>query len=208
MVFAGNLQSCSGSGLAQRNRAGSFGNGLHHPEPSASESAVRVSSPNSDNTPHTDMAEETVSDAACWLALQQACLDQVVRELPQQLDTPIGDGGMQLSGGQRQRLAIAQALLADAPLLLLDEATSALDSLAEQAIQQALDQAMQGRTTIIIAHRLSTITAADAIAVIADGHIIEQGTHQELLAAQGRYAELFAAQHDGLIDDRSWSRDR
>jgi ATP-binding cassette, subfamily B, bacterial MsbA len=111
-------------------------------------------------------------------------------ELPDGYDTMIGELGLRLSGGQRQRLAIARALLKNAPLLVLDEATSALDNESERLVQQALDTLMQGRTTLVIAHRLSTIRSADRIVVLVRGQIVEQGTHDELLALNGDYRKL------------------
>ena len=131
---------------------------------------------------------------AVGMLLEQAVWTRCDSPTPTTTRHPIGDGGMQLSGGQRQRLAIAQALLTGARQLLLDEATSALDSIAEQEVQQALDQAMRDRSTPIIAHRLSTIVNADAIAVIDGGQIIEHGRHEELLANGGMYSRLFQAQ--------------
>jgi ATP-binding cassette, subfamily B, bacterial MsbA len=124
-----------------------------------------------------------------------------IREMPQGFDTLIGENGVRLSGGQRQRLAIARALLKDAPILLLDEATSALDSESERHVQAALAELMRGRTTIVIAHRLSTIEHADRIVVLQRGHIAETGAHAELLAKNGLYARLhriqFALEREG-----------
>jgi subfamily B ATP-binding cassette protein MsbA len=117
-----------------------------------------------------------------------------VRALPQGFDTEIGENGARLSGGQRQRLAIARAILKDAPVLLLDEATSALDSESERAVQAALEALMQGRTTIVVAHRLSTIEKADRIVVMAHGRIVEAGTHRDLVGANGVYAGLHRLQ--------------
>ncbi|MEH6469248.1 MAG: ATP-binding cassette domain-containing protein, partial [Porticoccus sp.] len=115
---------------------------------------------------------------------------EFIDKLPQGFDTPIGDEGVMLSGGQRQRLAIARALLKNAPVLILDEATSALDTESEHHIQEALENIVQGRTTFVIAHRLSTIENADRILVMDKGQIVEQGSHQQLLAKNGRYAQL------------------
>ena len=117
-----------------------------------------------------------------------------IEKMPQGLHTPIGEHGLKLSGGQRQRLAIARALLKDAPILILDEATSALDTESERLVQAALETLMQNRTTIVIAHRLSTVEQADQIVVMHEGAIVEQGTHAQLLAQGGRYAALCAMQ--------------
>jgi subfamily B ATP-binding cassette protein MsbA len=127
-------------------------------------------------------------------AVRAAHLSEVIDELPDGLETPIGDNGSRLSGGQRQRLAIARAIYKDAPILILDEATSALDTESERAVQAALDTLMRGRTTLVIAHRLSTVERADRIVVLADGKIAEQGTHQQLLAKNGIYANLYKMQ--------------
>jgi len=120
--------------------------------------------------------------------------DEFIRKLPKGYDTMVGENGVLLSGGQRQRIAIARAILKDAPILILDEATSALDSLSERYIQDALEIVMKNRTTLVIAHRLSTILRADKIIVLDAGRIVEQGTHQSLLAKKGHYAALYAAQ--------------
>jgi subfamily B ATP-binding cassette protein MsbA len=114
-----------------------------------------------------------------------------IEELPQGYDTIIGELGVKLSGGQRQRLAIARALLKDAPILVLDEATSALDSESERLVQRALETLMRNRTSLVIAHRLSTIRRADRIVVLVRGRIVEQGTHDELLGASGEYRKLY-----------------
>ena len=127
-------------------------------------------------------------------ALQRASLDEFVRSLPDGLDTPTGERGVKLSGGQKQRLAIARIFLKDPPILILDEATSALDTATEYAIQQALLELAKGRTTLVVAHRLSTIRNADRIIVMGDNGIVEQGSHDELLARRGAYARLHNAQ--------------
>ncbi|OOZ67839.1 lipid A export permease/ATP-binding protein MsbA [Solemya velum gill symbiont] len=116
---------------------------------------------------------------------------EFIKEMPHQLDTLVGENGIQLSGGQRQRIAIARALLKNAPLLILDEATSALDSRSESLVKDAIDTLRQGRTTIIIAHRLSTVENADRILLLEQGRLLEQGNHSELLALNGRYANLY-----------------
>lgn len=131
------------------------------------------------------------SNEAIKAAARAAHAWEFVEALPQGLETTIGERGAGLSGGQRQRLAIARALLKDAPILILDEATSALDNTSERQVQQALRTAMHGRTTIVIAHRLSTVEQADRIVVMDEGRIVEQGTHASLLAAGGMYAQLY-----------------
>ena len=113
-------------------------------------------------------------------------------------DTEIGERGVRLSGGQKQRLSIARVFLKNPPILILDEATSALDNTTEIFIQQALDELCRGRTTIVVAHRLSTIKNADEIAVIAEGKILEQGTHDQLLEQDGMYADLYRLQFRAL----------
>jgi subfamily B ATP-binding cassette protein MsbA len=127
-------------------------------------------------------------------AVKAAHLGDVISDMPEGLNTTIGDNGMRLSGGQRQRLAIARAIYKNAPILILDEATSALDTESERAVQEALDELMQGRTTLVIAHRLSTIERASRIAVLVDGSIVEIGTHAELLSKEGVYANLYRLQ--------------
>lgn len=131
-------------------------------------------------------------------AVEAAYAKEFVDKLPQGLDTEVGENGVLLSGGQRQRLAIARALLKDAPVLVLDEATSALDTESERHIQAALDRVMEGRTTLVIAHRLSTIEKADLILVMDQGRIVERGTHAALLEQNGYYARLYAL---GLDED-------
>ena len=130
-------------------------------------------------------SEEEVKHAA-----KAAHALEFIEQLPQGFDTIIGDQGVKLSGGQRQRLAIARAILKDAPILILDEATSALDSQTERYIQEALEGIMQGRTTFVIAHRLTTRENADRILTMNKGQIVEQGKHSELLALNGHYAKL------------------
>ncbi|MFK0166294.1 ABC transporter ATP-binding protein [Rhizobium sp. NPDC090279] len=134
------------------------------------------------------------TDEDIMKALQRASLDEFVRSLPGGLDTPTGERGVKLSGGQKQRLAIARIFLKDPPILILDEATSALDTATEYAIQQALLELAKGRTTLMVAHRLSTIRNADRIIVMGDNGIVEQGSHDELLARRGAYARLHNAQ--------------
>lgn len=134
------------------------------------------------------------SEETIWKALKSACLDDFVKELPNKLDTEIGERGILLSGGQKQRLAIVRAFVKNAPIVILDEATSALDNKSEKVVQEALDNLMKNRTVIVIAHRLSTIQNADKIVVINDGKIAEEGTHEELLKQKGAYAALYAMQ--------------
>lgn len=124
-----------------------------------------------------------------------------IQRMPEGFDAEIGENGAKLSGGQRQRLAIARAILKDAPILLLDEATSALDTEAERKVQAALDRLMEGRTTIVIAHRLSTILRADRIHVVRDGRVVESGRHAELIEADGEYARLHNASDLDVVDD-------
>jgi ATP-binding cassette, subfamily B, bacterial len=135
-------------------------------------------------------------DDAIWQAAEQANAANFLRELPQGLDTYLGEGGARLSGGQRQRIAIARAVLRKAPILLLDEATSALDAESERLVQDALEHLMQDRTTIVIAHRLATVRSADRIIVMDQGKIVEEGDHATLSAAGGLYARLASLQFD------------
>ena len=146
---------------------------------------------------------ETVDTARVWRALEAANLGDFVRGLPHQENTLVGHNATQLSGGQRQRLAIARAIYKNAPILILDEATSALDTASEQAVKDALNVLMQGRTSLVIAHRLSTIEHADLIVVMQAGSIVEMGSHQSLLAAGGVYAQLHKATDNGLIGDNA-----
>jgi len=136
----------------------------------------------------------TADQAAIEAAARAAHADEFIRQLPKGYDTEVGENGVLLSGGQRQRLAIARAILKDAPVLILDEATSALDSESERHIQQALEELMHNRTTLVIAHRLSTIERADRIVVMSQGRIVETGSHAELLARGGQYAALHRLQ--------------
>lgn len=140
------------------------------------------------------LAKPDATDEELMSALRRARMAEVVEALPDGVDTVIGERGYRLSGGERQRLTIARLLLAAPPVVVLDEATSALDSTNEVAVQQALNEAMSGRTALVIAHRLSTVRSASQILVIEDGRVAEQGTHGELLAAGGRYAELYETQ--------------
>ncbi|MBN8499914.1 MAG: ATP-binding cassette domain-containing protein [Sphingomonadales bacterium] len=138
----------------------------------------------------------TASDADIWDAARAANAESFLRELPEGLDTFLGEGGARLSGGQRQRMAIARAVLRHAPILLLDEATSALDAESEQLVQQALDRLMADRTTLVIAHRLATVRGADRIVVMDKGRIVETGTHDQLTRTGGLYARLASLQFD------------
>ena len=129
-------------------------------------------------------------------AADLAAASEFIARLPQGLETPVGERGVTVSGGQRQRIAIARAILREAPLLLLDEATSSLDAESEQLVQQALDRLMQGRTTLVIAHRLATVLKCDRILVMDQGHIVEEGTHESLVAKGGLYARLARLQFE------------
>lgn len=135
------------------------------------------------------------SEEEIWDAARRAQIEDLVRSYPDGLGTMIGERGVKLSGGQKQRLSIARMFLKNPPILILDEATSALDTETEAAIQQALTELSQGRTTLVIAHRLATIKNADRIIVVADQGIAEQGRHEELLAVKGAYSRLHQAQY-------------
>ena len=144
-------------------------------------------------------AKSDASEKELWSAIEGASLAERVRELPLGLDTVVGERGYKLSGGERQRLAIARVLLKDPPILLLDEATPALDSVSERHVQEALERAMRGRTTIAVAHRLSTVASADQILVLDHGRIVERGQHAELRRAGGLYGELAEMQF-GMVE--------
>jgi ATP-binding cassette, subfamily B, bacterial MsbA len=149
---------------------------------------------------HVLLFDDTIANNIAYGALAGASEEQIVaaaraanalefiERMPQGLHTRIGDAGALLSGGQRQRLAIARAILKDAPILILDEATSSLDTESERLIQDALERVMRRCTTLVIAHRLSTVEHADQVVVLDRGHVVEQGTHAELLARNGQYA--------------------
>ncbi len=145
-------------------------------------------------------AKEDATEAELMDAIRTASLTEFIENQPDGLDTVVGNRGLKLSGGEKQRLSIARIILKDPSILILDEATSALDSISENAIQDALERLMQGRTTIVIAHRLSTILKADRILVVANGTIAEQGTHDELLAQNGVYRELYETQFRKVIE--------
>jgi ATP-binding cassette subfamily B protein len=155
------------------------------------------------------LARPEASEDEVWDAVRRARLEPLVRSLPDQLDTMVGERGYRLSGGERQRMTIARLLLAQPRVVILDEATAALDSTSEAAVQAALSEALEGRTAMVIAHRLSTIRSADLILVVEDGSIVERGTHEELLAAGGRYEELhrtqFAVQKAVAADEQALS---
>jgi ATP-binding cassette subfamily B protein len=142
-----------------------------------------------------DASDEQIEDAA-----RAAQIHELISSLPDGYDTPVGERGYRFSGGEQQRMAIARTVLRNPPVLILDEATSALDTETERAVQLALDELSRGRTTIAIAHRLSTIRDAEQILVLDSGQIVERGTHEELLARGGRYAELLSDQRSASTE--------
>ncbi|WP_078662757.1 ABC transporter ATP-binding protein [Streptomyces bicolor] len=146
-------------------------------------------------------ARPDATEAEIRRAAEAAHVTEFADELPYGFDTMVGERGVKLSGGQRQRVALARAILRDAPILLLDEATSALDSESEILVQEALWRLMDGRTALVVAHRLSTVATMDRLVVLDRGRIVEQGSHDELLAAQGAYAKLWQHQSGGFLDD-------
>lgn len=142
-----------------------------------------------------DASMEEIREAA-----RRANALEFIEKLPQGFDTVTGERGVKLSGGQRQRIAIARAMLADCPVLVLDEATSALDSESEKMVQDALAELMRGRTSIVVAHRLSTVASLDRIVVLDDGGIVEDGSHAELIEANGPYARLWNRQTGAYLE--------
>lgn len=150
------------------------------------------------------LARREASDEQLWAALRNARCEDFIRALPNQLDTNVGERGVKLSGGEKQRVSIARALLKDPPILLLDEATASVDTETEFLIQTALDRLMQNRTVFVIAHRLSTIKNADCIYVLDHGRVVEEGTHDELLARGGLYSEL---SKKSFLDDETATPD-
>jgi ATP-binding cassette subfamily B protein len=146
-------------------------------------------------------ARPDATDAELESAARAAAIHDRIMELSDGYDTIVGERGYRMSGGEKQRLAIARVLLKDPRVLILDEATSALDTASERLVQTALEPLMEGRTTIAIAHRLSTILAADVIFVLDRGHLLERGTHEQLLELDGLYARLYRQQfHSGLVE--------
>ena len=149
------------------------------------------------------LARPQASEEDLWDVLRRARLETLINALPDKLDTVVGERGYRFSGGERQRLTIARLLLAQPQIVILDEATAHLDSTSEAAVQAALREALVGRTAIVIAHRLSTVRAADLILVIEEGRVIERGTHRDLLAAGGRYQELYRTQFEDQSENRT-----
>ena len=139
------------------------------------------------------------SDADIWDAARRARLDGVIGDMPEGMETVIGERGVKLSGGQKQRMSIARMFLKNPPILILDEATSALDTETERAIQASLSELAAGRTTLVIAHRLATIRDATRIVVVDESGIVESGNHQELLQSRGPYSRLYDAQFGGQL---------
>ena len=140
-------------------------------------------------------------------ASKRAHCHEFIDRLPEGYESLVGERGIKLSGGQRQRIAIARAFLKDAPILVLDEAPSALDSVTEKHIQQGLHELMQGRTTLVIAHRLSTLSKMDRILVFDKGHVVEDGTHQQLLARGAHYSQMWQMQAGGFLPEQSESEE-
>jgi ATP-binding cassette subfamily B protein len=143
-----------------------------------------------------DASDDQVIEAA-----KKAHAHEFIAQMPEQYQSLVGERGVKLSGGQRQRIAIARVILKDAPVLILDEATSSLDSITEQAIQEALDAAMRGKTVLVVAHRLSTIAHLDRVLVFEGKRIVEDGTHAQLLAKRGAYHALWSRQSHGFLSD-------
>ncbi len=145
-------------------------------------------------------AAENITEEQMIEACRAANIHDLIASLPDGYDTEVGNRGLKLSGGEKQRISLARVILKDPKILILDEATSALDSISENAIQNALERLMKNRTSIVIAHRLSTILAADQILVVNGGVIAEQGTHEELLAADGIYRQLYETQFSRVLE--------
>ena len=138
------------------------------------------------------------TDEEVYAAARAAVADEFIRKLPEGYDTFLGEKGARLSGGQQQRIAIARAILKNPPVLLLDEATSSLDAESEKLVQEALEHLMKGRTTLVIAHRLATVKKVDRIVVMAEGKIVDEGNHEQLLRANGLYARLAELQFGAI----------
>lgn len=149
----------------------------------------------------------TASDEEVINASKQACCDDFISLLPDGYNTLVGERGIKLSGGQRQRVAIARAILKNAPIVILDEATSQLDSLTEETIQNSLKKLMESKTTLVIAHRLSTLLHMDRILVFSEGKIVEDGSHEELIALNGLYKSMWNAQIGGFLPEDDKDRD-